>query len=82
MDTPQIKKSSDFKKQSKAIKASKYHFELLLTMKIGKAYFLPGVDPKLVRSAAYYWRKGKDIKTSVTTGVEDGVTGAVVERTK
>jgi hypothetical protein len=80
--TPQIKKSSDFQDPPRAQKASKYHFELLLKMKIGEAYFLPDANPKLVRSASYYWSKDKNVKVKVATGIEDGVTGAVVSRIK
>ena len=82
MDTPQIKNASEFQDPPKVKKASKYHFELLLKMEIGEAYFLPDVNPILVRSSSHHWRKGKDVKPRVTTGVEDGVTGAVVERIK
>lgn len=80
MDMPPIKNASDFQDPQKVKKPSKYHFELLLKMKIGEAYFLPGINPKLVRSSSHYWRKGQDVKPRVTTGVEDGVTGTVVER--
>ena len=78
MGDPIIKKATEFEKVR--LKETKYGFERLLDAEIGDAYFLPGANVPYVRTSKTSWCRNRDIDLRITTGRDDGVIGAIVER--